>query len=89
VRSPSIVAGGYVEIAPDQKLSGRLDVSMAKTGGFVGVPVSLGGTTSDPSVSPTKGYVIGAVLGTVLLPGIGTSLGASAGSALEGKSGCK
>jgi hypothetical protein len=25
----------------------------------------------------------------VLLPGIGTSLGASAGSALEGKSGCK
>jgi uncharacterized protein involved in outer membrane biogenesis len=89
VRSPSIVAGGYVEIAPDQKLSGRLDVSMAKTGGFVGVPVSLGGTTSDPSVSPTKGYLIGAVLGTVLLPGIGTSLGASAGSALEGKSGCK
>jgi uncharacterized protein involved in outer membrane biogenesis len=90
VRSPKVVAGGNVEIGADQQLSGKLDVSVAKTGGFVGVPVSLGGTTSDPSVTPTKGYVIGAVIGTVLLPGIGTSLGASAGSRLEGVStGCK
>ena len=90
VRSPKVVAGGNVEIAPDRKLSGKLDVSVAKTGGFVGVPVSLGGTTSDPSVSPTKGYVIGALIGTVLLPGIGTSLGASAGSRIEGTaSDCK
>lgn len=89
VRSPKLVAGGNVDIAPDEKLSGKLDISMAKTGGFVGMPVSLSGTTSDPSVRPTKGYVIGAVLGTVLLPGIGTSLGASAGSRLEGTSSCK
>lgn len=89
VRSPKLVAGGHVEIAPDQKLSGKLDISVAKTGGFVGVPVSLGGTTSDPSVTPTKGYVIGAVIGTVLLPGIGTSLGSSIGSRIEGTSDCK
>jgi uncharacterized protein involved in outer membrane biogenesis len=89
VRSPKVVAGGNVEIAPDQKLSGKLDISVAKTGGFVGVPVSLGGTTSDPSVTPTKGYVIGAVIGTVLLPGIGTSIGSSIGSRIEGTSGCK
>ena len=90
VRSPKVTAGGNVEIAPDQTLSGKLDVSLAKSGGFVGVPVSLSGTTSDPSVRPTKGYVIGAVVGTVLLPGIGTSLGASAGSRVEGSSsGCK
>jgi hypothetical protein len=62
---------------------------VAKTGGFVGVPVSLGGTTSDPSVTPTKGYVIGAVIGTVLLPGIGTSIGSSIGSRIEGTSDCK
>jgi uncharacterized protein involved in outer membrane biogenesis len=89
VRSPKVVAGGNFEIAPDSKLSGKLDISVAKTGGFVGVPVSLGGTTSDPSVTPTKGYVIGAVIGTVLLPGIGTSIGSSIGSRIEGTSDCK
>ena len=90
VRSPKVVAGGNVEIAPDQTLSGKLDVSLAKSGGFVGVPVALSGTTAEPSVRPTKGYMIGAAVGTVLLPGIGTSLGASAGSRLEGSaSNCK
>lgn len=86
VRSPKVVAGGNVEIGPDEQLSGKLDVSVARTGGFIGVPVTLGGTTSEPSVTPSKGYVIGAVIGTVLLPGIGTTLGASAGSRLDGVS---
>jgi hypothetical protein len=80
VRSPKVVAGGTVEISPEQQLSGQLDVSVAKTGGFVGIPVSVGGTTSEPSVTPSKGYVIGAVIGTVLLPGLGTTFGAAAGS---------
>lgn len=88
-RSPSLVAGGNVAIAPDQKLSGKLDVSVSRTGGFVGIPVSLGGTTAEPSFSPTKGYVIGAAIGTVLLPGIGTSIGSSIGSRIEGTSDCK
>jgi len=86
VRSPKMVAGGTVEISPEQALSGKLDVSVAKTGGFFGVPVSLGGTTSEPSVTASKGYVIGAVIGTVLLPGLGTTFGAAAGSQL-GRSG--
>lgn len=89
VRSPKVVAGGDVQIAPDHKLSGRLDVSVAKTGGFVGVPVSLSGTTDDPSLSPTRGYMIGAAIGTVILPVIGTSIGSSLGSRLEGTSDCK
>jgi uncharacterized protein involved in outer membrane biogenesis len=89
VRSPALVAGGNVTIAPDEKLSGRLDVSMAKTGGFVGMPVALGGTAADPSFMPTKGYLIGAAVGTVLLPGIGTSIGASVGGRTEGTSDCK
>jgi len=89
VRSPKLVAGGNVDIAPDQKLSGKLDVSVAKTGGFVGIPVALAGTTADPSVRPTKGYLIGAAVGTVLLPGIGTSVGSSVGSRIEGQSSCK
>ncbi len=86
VRSPKVVAGGRVEIDPEQRLSGKLDVSIAKTGGFVGVPVTLGGTTSDPSVRPSTSYIVGAAVGTAILPFIGTTLGASAASALEGKS---
>jgi uncharacterized protein involved in outer membrane biogenesis len=88
-RSPNMVAGGHVEIAQDQKLSGKLSVSVASTGGFFGVPVTLSGTPADPGVSPTAGYTIGAVLGTLILPGIGTGLGASAANALEGNSSCK
>lgn len=88
IRSRALVAGGYVEIAPDQTLSGKLDVSVARTKGFVGVPVALAGTTAEPSVSLTRGAMIGAVVGTVLLPGIGTGLGASAGNVIEGRTGC-
>jgi predicted Zn-dependent protease with MMP-like domain len=88
-RSPNMVAGGHVEIAEDHRLSGKLSVSVASTGGFFGVPVTLSGTTADPGVSPTAGYTIGAVLGTLILPGIGTGLGASAANALEGTASCK
>jgi len=86
VRSLQVVAGGNVEIAPDKKLSGRLEVAVAKTGGFVGIPVALGGTTDEPSVIPSKGYLIGAAIGTVLLPVIGTTIGSSVGSLVEGSS---
>ncbi|MFZ1908537.1 MAG: AsmA-like C-terminal region-containing protein [Burkholderiales bacterium] len=89
VRSPALMAAGNVSIAPDQTLSGKLDVSVAKTKGFVGVPVAVSGTAADPSLSLTKAGVIGAMIGTMLLPGIGTSLGLSAGSRLEGRSECQ
>jgi uncharacterized protein involved in outer membrane biogenesis len=89
VRSPKVVAGGNVDIAADQTLSGRLNVSVAKTGGFVGVPVALAGTTDQPSVRPSNGYLIGAAIGTVLLPVIGTSIGSSLGGRIEGSSDCK
>jgi len=88
IRSPKLVAGGYIEVAPDQTLAGKLDLSVAKTAGFIGVPVALAGTTADPSVRLTKAALIGGLIGTVLLPGIGTTLGASAGNAIEGNSGC-
>ena len=89
LRSPSLVASGNVAIAPDQALSGKLDVAVAQTGGIVGVPVALAGTSADPSLSLTAAGAIGAVIGTVLLPGIGTSLGLQAGGRLEGKVECK
>jgi hypothetical protein len=89
MRSPTIVAGGNIAIAPDKTLSGRLDISMAQTGGIVGVPVALGGTTDQPSMRPSKGYLIGAAIGTMLLPGLGTSIGSSLGGRIEGTSDCK
>jgi len=84
-KSSALRAAGFVEVAPDQSLTGRLDISIAKTGGFANVPVALSGTRHDPIVRPTTGYTVGAVLGTVLLPGVGTALGGSAGAAAEGK----
>jgi len=63
-------------------------VSVAKTGGIVGVPVALGGTVSEPSIGLTRAATIGAVLGTLVLPGVGTTLGATAGGKLATKSGC-
>jgi autotransporter translocation and assembly factor TamB len=89
VRSPKIVAGGSVEIAPDRSLSGKLDIAVAQTGGIVGVPVALGGTTDEPSMRPSKGYLIGAAIGTVLLPGIGTSLGLTLGGQIQRSSDCR
>jgi uncharacterized protein involved in outer membrane biogenesis len=89
IRSPKLVAGGNVDIAPDKALSGKLHIAMAQTGGFVGVPVALGGTTDEPSIRPSKGYLLSAVIGTALLPGIGTSLGLTLGGQLERASDCK
>jgi len=89
IRSPTIVAGGNVDIAPDKALSGKLHIAVAQTGGFVGVPVALGGTTDEPSLRPSKGYLLSAAIGTALLPGIGTSIGMTLGGQLERASGCK
>ena len=89
IRSPKLVAGGNIDIAPDKALSGKLHIAMAQTGGFVGVPVALGGTTDDPSMRPSKGYLLSAVIGTALLPGIGTSLGLTLGGQLERSSDCR
>ncbi len=89
MRSPTLVAGGNVEIAADKGVSGKLDISVAQTAGFLGVPVTLGGTTDQVTMSPSKGYLIGAAIGTVLMPGIGTSIGLALGGRLEGGFGCK
>jgi hypothetical protein len=88
-RSPDLVAGGHVEVAPDDALSGLLDVSVAKTAGIVGVPLALDGTLSEPSVGLTRAAKIGAVLGTLVLPGVGTTVGATAGAKLDSFSACK
>ncbi|HCY14765.1 MAG: hypothetical protein A2Z93_15705 [Curvibacter sp. GWA2_64_110] len=69
-------ATGQVNVAPSRALSGRISVEL---GGAVGVPLALGGTVSEPQVTLTRGAMIGAAIGTVLMPGVGTGTGASLG----------
>ena len=69
-------ASGQLAVSPQQALSGRLVVAL---GGAVGVPLALGGTLAEPQVSLTRGAMIGAAIGTVLMPGVGTGAGASLG----------
>ena len=70
-------ATGNVNISPARALSGRVNVDMAP--GIVGVPLQVGGTVASPSVTLTRGAMIGAAVGTVLAPGVGTGAGASLG----------
>ena len=74
-------ASGYVSIAPNRTLSGRVSVDLAAAalGGAVGVPLLMGGTLDAPEVNLTRGALIGAAIGTAVLPGIGTGAGASLG----------
>lgn len=70
-------ATGNVNISPARTLSGRVNVDMAP--GLVGVPLQVGGTVDSPSVTLTRGAMVGAAVGTVLAPGVGTGAGASLG----------
>lgn len=87
-RSSALVAGGNVQVDARERLSGRLDVSVANTAGLIRVPVRLSGTSSDPVATPSRLMSVGAVIGTLLLPGVGTALGASAANMIEGQVGC-
>lgn len=69
-------ASGQVAVSAQQALSGRVVVAL---GGAVGVPLAVGGTLAEPQVSLTRGAMIGAAIGTVLMPGVGTGAGASLG----------
>lgn len=59
---------------------GRLDIA----GGAVGVPFAASGPTRQPEFRIAKGTIAGAAIGTVLLPGIGTAIGAQIGGAVSG-----
>ena len=75
---------GDVAMAGDKSLSGRLDVDLAAaaTGSAIGVPLQVGGTLDNPSVTLSRGALIGAAIGTALMPGIGTGAGAKLGDRL-------
>lgn len=82
--SGKLSVNGNVAMAPDKSLSGRVTVDLAAgaAGGAIGVPLAVGGTLDSPSVTLTRGALLGAAIGTVVAPGVGTGAGAKLGDRL-------
>lgn len=76
-----LTASGQVAISPSQALRGRVQVHLgpAAVGQAVGVPLVVGGTTDNPELTLTRGALLGAAIGTMVMPGVGTGAGASVG----------
>jgi len=72
-------ANGNVSISAARALSGRINVDISGGSGAVGVPLVVGGTVDDPSVTLTRAAMVGAAVGTLIMPGAGTAAGASTG----------
>ncbi len=63
-------------IAPDKRLSGRINVDVSGAAGqALGVPLVVGGTVDAPSVTLSRGALLGAAIGTAVAPGVGTGAG--------------
>lgn len=79
--SGALAATGEVTVAPSKALSGRVrvDVTHGAGGEVLGVPLVVGGTLDDPSVSLSRSALLGAAIGTALMPGVGTGAGANLG----------
>lgn len=80
----NLSARGEVAMAGDRSLSGRVEVDLAAaaTGGAISVPLLVGGTLDQPSLTLSRGALIGAAIGTALMPGVGTGAGARLGDRL-------
>ncbi len=79
--SGMLSAAGNVAMAPNRSLDGRItvDLASAAAGGAIGVPLAVGGTLDSPSVTLTRGALLGAAIGTAIAPGVGTGAGAKIG----------
>lgn len=84
VASGSLAADGYVTIAPDKALSGRVNAKVTAMGTAASVPLNISGTVASPMALPTGASLAGAAVGTAILgPGAGTSVGAKVGNWAE------
>jgi hypothetical protein len=75
--SGALTASGDVVIF-NRKIDAKAAVDLVD--GLVGVPIKVSGTMDKPDVSVPKGAIAGAVIGTAVLPGIGTAIGARLGA---------
>ena len=89
VRQLSVTSGvlnaqGDVDIAPNKKLSGTINVALKGVAGLVAVPLDVSGTVSDPILLPNRAAFAGAAAGTAIMgPGFGTGVGSKAGQMLD------
>lgn len=83
--SGALSATGTIAMAPSRSLSGRVTVELTSSKGHLGVPLQVGGTMDAPSVTLTRGALLGAAIGTVVAPGVGTGAGATMGDKLGEK----
>jgi len=74
--SGALSATGHVAVSAAQALNGRISVSLGST---VGVPLVVGGTLAAPEVTLTRGALLGAAIGTAMMPGVGTGAGMELG----------
>ena len=77
--SGQLTAQGDVSLARNRSLSGRVTVDLASSRGTVGIPLVVGGTADAPTVTLTRGAMLGAAIGTAVAPGVGTGAGAKLG----------
>ena len=80
-------ATGNVTLSPSRALNGRVNVNLGASavGDAIGVPLLVGGTVDAPELTLTRGAIVGAAVGTLLMPGVGTGAGASMGDKIGDK----
>ncbi|RSZ38127.1 MULTISPECIES: hypothetical protein [unclassified Variovorax] len=79
-RSGVLKASGNLKLF-NRKLDGEIAVDLVD--GVVGVPLKVSGTMSDPELSLTGAALTGAAIGSAVLPGVGTAIGARVGQQVE------
>ncbi len=79
-RSGLLTASGNARVL-NRKLDG--DVAVDLVDGVVGVPLKLGGTLDAPQLSVTGAALTGAAIGSAVLPGVGTAIGARIGQKFD------
>ena len=82
-------ASGDVAVSPAKTLSGHVAVKLAGEskigtllGSAVAVPLVVGGTLEAPELTLSRSALVGAAIGTALMPGVGTPAGARLGDKL-------
>ena len=84
-RATGLAASGNIAMSANRSLNGRITVDITTSKGMLGVPLAVSGTVDEPSVMLTRGAMIGAAMGTLIAPGVGTAAGASTGERLGEK----
>lgn len=79
IASGLLKATGDVTISKTRELSGDVSAAVRGTASLIATPLSLSGTIDDPVIRPSKAALAGAAVGTAILPGVGTAIGAKAG----------